>query len=339
MNKILLMALFALFFSIAALAQQTIVVPPGPAGPPGSAGKDGTAASQGAPGLSAYQTWLALGNTGTEAQFIASLKGPKGDTGPAGPPVGGVGSGGGLPKPTTKAAWQSAVQAGFDNCYVVQLDPTTNVQINGTITLTAKDCGAAPHGLNGNGSSLSSVNNTGADILVLTTSGPSCGTVISNLNVSGGAYVGQRSGNCITIQAAANRAIYRSTFRDLTVSGCGKAGLNIIGDVFEFVFDNIAAENMIGDGVFISNGPGNSGIISNLMFVAPNLSRNLGYGMHLGSVNGNTPPGSVDVKLGSFINNSKGGILAENGIRTVDFINCENSGLICIDVPYSAFKT
>lgn len=54
----------------------------GPAGAPGPAGAQGTA---GQTGLSAYQVWLSLGNTGTEAQFIASLTGPKGDTGAQGP--------------------------------------------------------------------------------------------------------------------------------------------------------------------------------------------------------------------------------------------------------------
>jgi len=31
-------------------------------------------------GKSAYEVWLELGNIGTEADFIASLRGPKGDT-------------------------------------------------------------------------------------------------------------------------------------------------------------------------------------------------------------------------------------------------------------------
>lgn len=36
-------------------------------------------------GLSAYEVWLALGNTGTEADFITSLTGPTGPTGATGP--------------------------------------------------------------------------------------------------------------------------------------------------------------------------------------------------------------------------------------------------------------
>lgn len=36
-------------------------------------------------GLSAYETWLAQGNDGTEEEFLNSLKGEKGDPGEVGP--------------------------------------------------------------------------------------------------------------------------------------------------------------------------------------------------------------------------------------------------------------
>lgn len=44
----------------------------------------GPAGQDGAEGKSAYQVWLDAGNTGTEAEYLASLKGEKGDTGPRG---------------------------------------------------------------------------------------------------------------------------------------------------------------------------------------------------------------------------------------------------------------
>lgn len=58
---------------------------PGPAGPAGPQGTPGTNGLNGVDGLSAYQVWLNLGNTGTEADFIASLIGPPGATGLQGP--------------------------------------------------------------------------------------------------------------------------------------------------------------------------------------------------------------------------------------------------------------
>ncbi|MBD3630503.1 hypothetical protein [Cyclobacterium sp.] len=45
----------------------------------------GDKGDQGDPGPSAYQEWLDLGNSGTEQDFINSLKGEKGDTGDPGP--------------------------------------------------------------------------------------------------------------------------------------------------------------------------------------------------------------------------------------------------------------
>lgn len=56
----------------------------GAQGAVGPAGKDGEAGINGVDGKSAYQIWVDAGNTGAEADFIASLKGAKGDKGDAG---------------------------------------------------------------------------------------------------------------------------------------------------------------------------------------------------------------------------------------------------------------
>jgi len=50
----------------------------------GVAGQDGANGIDGVDGKSAYQLWLDAGNTGTNADFLASLKGLKGDTGAQG---------------------------------------------------------------------------------------------------------------------------------------------------------------------------------------------------------------------------------------------------------------
>lgn len=63
----------------------------GATGSQGPAGNDGATGATGNNGQSAYQVWLNLGNSGTEAVFIASLTGPQGPagndgaTGPQGP--------------------------------------------------------------------------------------------------------------------------------------------------------------------------------------------------------------------------------------------------------------
>lgn len=59
--------------------------PAGPTGPTGSAGSVGPTGATGSDGKSAYDIWIDKGNTGTEADFLASLVGQKGATGPEGP--------------------------------------------------------------------------------------------------------------------------------------------------------------------------------------------------------------------------------------------------------------
>jgi hypothetical protein len=62
----------------------------GPVGPQGStgaigpAGPTGPTGAAGTNGLSAYQIWLANGNSGSEGQYLASLVGPTGPQGPTG---------------------------------------------------------------------------------------------------------------------------------------------------------------------------------------------------------------------------------------------------------------
>ena len=59
--------------------------PAGPQGPQGVAGNDGADGADGSNGSSAYEIWIAAGNTGTEAEFLASLVGAQGETGVQGP--------------------------------------------------------------------------------------------------------------------------------------------------------------------------------------------------------------------------------------------------------------
>jgi len=59
---------------------------PGAPGEPGTDGQPGAPGPDGAPGASAYDTWLAQGNEGSEADFLASLVGPRGEPGADGTP-------------------------------------------------------------------------------------------------------------------------------------------------------------------------------------------------------------------------------------------------------------
>ncbi len=53
----------------------------GPQGPQGESGPQGPAGANGQDGLSAYEVWLAEGNTGTESDFLTGITGPQGPQG------------------------------------------------------------------------------------------------------------------------------------------------------------------------------------------------------------------------------------------------------------------
>jgi hypothetical protein len=246
-------------------------------------------------------------------------------------PAGSVGGGSGFAKPTTQAQLQALLQAAM-NGQSVMFDPTTSVTVASTMTILVPD---NPGNILGNGMKIRSTINNGSDVLQFVGNAKfnSRNFIIQGLNIYGGVYGGLASGNCFVINAPHSKgSIYRVMLRDIYTDFCGIHGVKIIGDFFESTLDNIESENNNGDGLFIDHGA-DGGIISNLMIRSPNLSRNKGYGFHAARAN------SIDISQGSFINNGKGGLLGEHGIRTVDSVNCENSGLVCIDIPTSDFMT
>lgn len=132
--------------------------PPGPQGEKGDPGEDGapgadgvdgapgTDGADGAPGASAYEVWLAAGNSGTVNDYLASLKGPKGDTGETGPkgdtgaagPKGDTGAAG---APSVPGAW-NAVGAGQPTVFAAGIsqynaaqDPLNNTPVRYRKTL------------------------------------------------------------------------------------------------------------------------------------------------------------------------------------------------------------
>lgn len=81
----------------------------GEPGAPGTPGAPGEAGAPGTAGKSAYEIAVTEGFVGTEAAWLASLKGPKGDKGDPGTGTGG----GGEPGPAGASAYDVAVAAGF----------------------------------------------------------------------------------------------------------------------------------------------------------------------------------------------------------------------------------
>jgi hypothetical protein len=245
-------------------------------------------------------------------------------------PAASIGGVSGLAKPVTQAQLQALLQAAM-NGQSVMFDPNTSVTVSSTMRILVPD---NPGNIFGNGLKIRSTINNGSDVLqfVGNATHNSRNFIIQGINVYGGGYSGHASGNCFVINAPHNKALYRVMLRDIYTDFCGIHGVKIIGDFFESTLDNIQSENNKGDGLFIDHGS-DGGVISNLMIRSPNLSRNQGYGFHAARAN------SIDVSQGSFVNNGKGGLLGEHGIRTVDSVNCENTGLVCIDIPTSDYMT
>lgn len=275
---------------------------PGPAGPAGMTGQQGIQGIQGIPG-------------------------------PAG-----SGTGGGLPLITTQAAFVAAVNDAFANCYVAVFDGKSKFQIASTITFNVKDCGQGPTGFNGNGMQISSTVNTGGGVLKFVTSSANRSLVLQGFAIFGDSYSGKNAGTCVTLQAEKNKAFYKFTIRDVWLDYCSGNGLDLIGDIFEGGVWNLQAENSNGSGLFMNHGT-DCGIISNVFVWGLNASRNHRYGMELGTRAGCGGASSVHAFAPSMVSNGLGGILATGGIRNIVGGNCENSGLVCVDIPDSAYQS
>lgn len=239
---------------------------------------------------------------------------------------------GGLPAPTTQEQFRALVQAAFDTNTVVCLAPST-VTVSSTIDIAVPAPGGHRSGVIAPGTKINSMITNGSDVLRFTTTANARNIVIEGLSIYGGVYDGRASGNGLSIHCDIGKAMYNATLKDLVVSSCGKSGVYIAGDFFESLIDNLVSDNNNADGLSIADGA-DGGIISDVIVRSSSLSRNHGYGLRLDRAN------SVDVLAGGrFILNGAGGIFASNGIRTVESVNFENSGLIGIDIPTSDYPS
>jgi hypothetical protein len=242
-------------------------------------------------------------------------------------------TGGGLPILTTQAAFVTAVNDALTNCYVAQFDGRSKFEMTSPVVFTLKDCGNGPTGFNGNGMQISTNFNTGnGAIKFQTTTAANRSFVLQGFTIFGGAYFGRNVGSCIIIQAPRNNVdIYKFTIRDVYIDFCAGHGMEIVGAVFEGSITNLMTENNNGSGLYMNHGA-DGGIVSNVFVFGLNASRNHRYGMELASRAGVGPVDSVQAFGPSFVMNALGGILATGGIRNLFGGNCENSGLVCVDI-------
>ena len=240
-------------------------------------------------------------------------------------------AGGGMVWPRNEAELRQALQSAADERYVVMLDPRTHVAIQQTITIQQEVCDGSVWGVNGNWAKIDWAGDWEQDMLVFrgVKGMANRGLFIEKLSLFGNGYAGARCGSCLKLLAPEGDpgAIYRFTLRDIA-SSYGTHGVSLVGAIFEGLLDNVHTENHSSDGIHMENTyvPGeHQGIVSNVMMVAPNSSRNLGAGIHAVQ--------SVNMILGSFVNNAHGGVVAPDGLRAAALCNGENTGEALFVVP------
>jgi hypothetical protein len=237
--------------------------------------------------------------------------------------------------PRTGTELAQALEAFATDCYVGMLDPRTAVELDKTITIAQPGHEGSPWGVNGNYAKVNWVGPVGQDMIVYrgTKGVGNRNLIVEKLSLFGNGYMGTPCGDCLKLYAPEGDpgSIYKFTMRDLYLS-YGQRGLVFQGAVFEGMGFNIHSENHQGDGIAMEHTytPGeHQGIVSNVMLIHPNSSRNLGAGIK--SVN------SCNIILGSFILNADGGVVAPDGLRYAAACNGENTGESVFVVPYAGW--
>lgn len=217
------------------------------------------------------------------------------------------------------------------------LDPTTPpITITSTLVLTVWDVDDLGWNFNfGRVPLVSGITDGITPLLQLV--GTAKHMVFRDLVIYGGAFSTPGCGDGLQILPQDGGAFYECKFADISISWCGGDGIMAVGNVFETEFDGLDCKNNLGSGIVFNNStqwvnsgstPVFGGVVSNCMAIAPNLSRNNGYGLRC--IGGAT---SVDIDEGSFVNNGQGG--CEGEIRSATDVNGENTGPALFDFSAS----
>ncbi|MBS0220301.1 MAG: hypothetical protein JSR91_06125 [Proteobacteria bacterium] len=234
----------------------------------------------------------------------------------------------GMVKPTSRGELQSLLQSAADTQTVVVLDPATDITVDKTIEVVQRKATSRMWGVIGNGAKIRSAIRNRTPVVKYSVIASdhqewtsSRGLTIQTLDIIGSL----EDGPGLMLHAPTSRgAFYRAILRDnATSSSNGLGALHIKGAVFELMIAGHASENNRQHGVAVEHD--GRAIASNVMFHGLNSSRNTMAGLY-------TSSNSVDVVQGSFVNNGDSGINAPAGIRSVAFINGENTGQFVIRV-------
>jgi len=231
----------------------------------------------------------------------------------------------GMDYPKNESELRSCLNAYANENRVGMLDPRTRITLTSTIEVAQRTNAGAPWGVNGNFAQLKwggpakqdmlrfigveNVSNRGLTVekLVLDGNDP-------NMNQAG-------ADACLRLSAPLgdHGPLYKFQLRDVFTM-CAINGLVIEGGVYEGMCENVHAENCTGDGVLMRHmnlGAPAQGVVSNVLMLHPNCSRNFGAGIRAVY--------SVYIIGGSFILNGNGGVQAPDGLRGALMCNGENT--------------
>lgn len=245
---------------------------------------------------------------------------------------------GGWFHPASMAELLAQIQSSCDNGKLLILDP--NVRINSDINgpLALKDVGGAPHGVDFNGAQVSWTGDgdPNKSMFNLDLPGPQNRSfVFKNGYFYGGGFAGTRAGGpLVKMRTSGGGGLFLHRFDNLVMEW-GSSGLDVQGNIFEFLTDVPNIKDMTGS--LITFGHAN-GVFSNAIVRNPFLSRSPGCGIELMPF-----CNSVMVQGGSFISLDGGGIKCLNGIKYLgggaDFENCGKNGIAAVEAGTSQWGT
>jgi hypothetical protein len=231
----------------------------------------------------------------------------------------------GMDSVTNETQLRDALQTYANEARVGSLGSKTPILLTQPIVIQQRSSDGFPWGVNANFLRVLWRGDGGRDMITyqgVDGIGNRC-LYIEKICMDGNGYGAAPAGSCLKLYAPDGDpgSIYKFTIRDF-YSGYATHGVTLAGAVFEGLMENIHAENHTGDGIYMEHlgldGSAPWSIVSNIMIVHPNSSRNFGAGMR--------QVYSVNSIMGSYVLNAEGGIVGPDGIRSVLASNGENTG-------------
>jgi hypothetical protein len=227
--------------------------------------------------------------------------------------------------PTNESELRDALTTYAHENRVGQIDSRMYVEVERTIEIGQAVNAGSPWGFNANYGRIKYVGGRGDDLLrfVGVNGVSNRGLTIKNVSLDGNDpnMNGDKAATCLKLSAPLGDSgpLYKFNIENVFTMQAAN-GIILEGGVYEGMMMNTHAENCSGDGILMRHlnlGQPGQGVVSNILMVHPNSSRNLGAGI--------LTVYSVYILGGSFILNGNGGVRAPDGLRGMTMSNGENT--------------